>query len=228
MSRSRYTLLIDSLIHWLILKKIRDNFRLYLERAHPAFLTTLVVFVFVKVLTITCQRTRFSRAMNLMLGMFPMHLVVLEAISDPLTSCELCCNGNHSSQYSPLIPRTPELWVYFPCVRRRRSPRSLICYFPPPVPPPPSVWAKCYTDFCREFAEVFYRNPFWRILHCWGHVDHVPEVTLSRVYHANDLSVFQCLTLVQFWFVPLGWISLWDQLLKIEVNEFKIPILILV
>ena len=40
MSFSRYTLLIDSLI-----KKIRDNFRVYLERAHPAFLTTLVVIV---------------------------------------------------------------------------------------------------------------------------------------------------------------------------------------
>ena len=46
MSRSRYTLLmlINSLIHSLI-KKIRDNFRVYLERAHPAFLTTLVVLV---------------------------------------------------------------------------------------------------------------------------------------------------------------------------------------
>ena len=34
-------------IHWLIkwLKEIRDNFRVYLECAHPAFLTTLVVLV---------------------------------------------------------------------------------------------------------------------------------------------------------------------------------------
>ena len=39
MSRSRYTLFINSLI-----KKI-NNFRVYLERAHPAFLTTLVVLV---------------------------------------------------------------------------------------------------------------------------------------------------------------------------------------
>ena len=44
MSCSRYTQLIDWLIHWLI-KKIRDNFRVYLERAHPAFLTSVVVFV---------------------------------------------------------------------------------------------------------------------------------------------------------------------------------------
>ena len=44
MSRSRYTLLINSLIDSLI-KKIGDNFRVYLERAHPAFLTTLVVLV---------------------------------------------------------------------------------------------------------------------------------------------------------------------------------------
>ena len=42
MSRSRYTLLIDSLIDF---KKIRDHFRVYLERVHPAFLTTLVVLV---------------------------------------------------------------------------------------------------------------------------------------------------------------------------------------
>ena len=42
MSRSKYTLLIDSLIK----KKIRDNFRVYLERAHPAFLTTFIVLVY--------------------------------------------------------------------------------------------------------------------------------------------------------------------------------------
>ena len=42
MSSSRYTLLIDSSID---LKKFRDNFRVYLERAHPVFLTTLVVLV---------------------------------------------------------------------------------------------------------------------------------------------------------------------------------------
>ena len=41
MSRSRYTLLIKSLIN--SLKKIRDNVRVYLERAHPAFLTTYIV-----------------------------------------------------------------------------------------------------------------------------------------------------------------------------------------
>jgi len=40
MSRSRYT------VNSLIKKKFRDNFRVYLERAHPAFLTTLVVVVF--------------------------------------------------------------------------------------------------------------------------------------------------------------------------------------
>ena len=28
-----------------MIKKIRDNFRVYLERAHPAFLTTIVVLV---------------------------------------------------------------------------------------------------------------------------------------------------------------------------------------
>ena len=28
-----------------MLKKIRDNFRVYLEHAHPAFLTTIVVLV---------------------------------------------------------------------------------------------------------------------------------------------------------------------------------------
>ena len=48
MSRSRYTQLINSfinsLIHWL--KKITDNFRVYLECVHPAFLTTLVVLVY--------------------------------------------------------------------------------------------------------------------------------------------------------------------------------------
>ena len=27
-----------------MIKKIRDNFRVYLEHAHPAFLTTIVVF----------------------------------------------------------------------------------------------------------------------------------------------------------------------------------------
>ena len=27
--------------------KLRDNFRVYLERAHPAFLTTLVVLVYI-------------------------------------------------------------------------------------------------------------------------------------------------------------------------------------
>ena len=38
------------MIHWFIhwLKKIRDNFRVYLERAHPAFLTTIVVLVYPK------------------------------------------------------------------------------------------------------------------------------------------------------------------------------------
>ena len=41
MSCSRYTLLIDSLIHWL-----KKNFRLYLKHVHLAFLTTLVVLVF--------------------------------------------------------------------------------------------------------------------------------------------------------------------------------------
>ena len=41
MSRSRYTLFINSFIDSLIKKK----FRVYLERAHPAFLTTLVVLV---------------------------------------------------------------------------------------------------------------------------------------------------------------------------------------
>ena len=51
MRRSRYTLLINSLINSFIdslinLKKFRDNFRVYLERAHPAFLTTLVVLVY--------------------------------------------------------------------------------------------------------------------------------------------------------------------------------------
>ena len=45
MSRSRYTLLNNSLIDSLILKKIRVNFRVYLEHAHPAFLTTLIVLV---------------------------------------------------------------------------------------------------------------------------------------------------------------------------------------
>ena len=42
MSRSRYSLLINSFIDSL---KKRDNFRVYLERAHQAFLTTLVVLV---------------------------------------------------------------------------------------------------------------------------------------------------------------------------------------
>ena len=40
MSRSRDTLLIDWLIDWL-----KKDLRVYLERAHPAFLTTLVVLV---------------------------------------------------------------------------------------------------------------------------------------------------------------------------------------
>ena len=44
-----WTDLLCRLIHWFIdwLKKIRDNFRVYLERAHPAFLTTLVVLVLI-------------------------------------------------------------------------------------------------------------------------------------------------------------------------------------
>ena len=37
--------LIHWLIHRLILKRFRNNFRVYLERAHPAFLTTIVVLV---------------------------------------------------------------------------------------------------------------------------------------------------------------------------------------
>ena len=52
MSRSRYALLINSLIHSLI-KKNRDNFRVYLERAHPAFLTTLVVLVLPVMMTVS-------------------------------------------------------------------------------------------------------------------------------------------------------------------------------
>ena len=44
MSRSRYTLLIHSLIDSLIDFK-KDNFRVYLECAHLAFLTTIVVLV---------------------------------------------------------------------------------------------------------------------------------------------------------------------------------------
>ena len=60
MSHSRYTLLINSwlinssLIHWL---KIRHNFREYLDRAHPAFLTTLVILVLI--LLIICSTTNF-------------------------------------------------------------------------------------------------------------------------------------------------------------------------
>ena len=49
MSRSRYTLLINWFINWLIhwfINSLKKNFRVYLEGAHPAFLTTLVVLVF--------------------------------------------------------------------------------------------------------------------------------------------------------------------------------------
>ena len=37
--------LIHSLIHWFIDSLIKKNFRVYLEHAHPAFLTTIVVLV---------------------------------------------------------------------------------------------------------------------------------------------------------------------------------------
>ena len=67
MSRSRYTLLIHSLIDSLIdFKKFRDNYRVYLERAHPTFLSTLVVLVLLmQIRECIVLETTFSLYFNL-------------------------------------------------------------------------------------------------------------------------------------------------------------------
>ena len=71
MSRSRYTLLINQLINSFIDLK---NFRVYLEHAHPAFLTTLVVLV-IKLMSFSSTSRISSKSMRVFIPVLEFQVI---------------------------------------------------------------------------------------------------------------------------------------------------------